>query len=315
MRTKAVLFALALIVGFGVMPSPARAGPGLIFGFSDDAPKWDAASAAASARSVGASAFRLTLHWGSGESDLTAQDISDLDKAVAGTNGFRLVLSVYGSPTSAPQDDQSRTQFCAYVKNAVDRFPSITDVVVWNEPNVSSFWRPQFNPDGSSAAPVAYEALLARCFDVLHAFRPTINVVAPATSPRGNDNPNAVSNVSHSPVNFIERMGLAYRASGRSDPLFDTVGQHVYQNSFRERPFLIQYGRYRHRRRGLEQARPDARAGLRRHRPAGPRCELRHHLCTDLVPREWLPDDGPAGKGLLLHRHGGHPADPRLQRR
>ena len=111
--------------------------------------------------------------------------------------------------------------------------------MIWNEPNVSAFWRPQFNVDGSSAAPAAYEALLARCWDVLHAFRPTINVVGPATSPRGNDNPNAASNISHSPVNFIERMGLAYRASGRTKPLFDTVGQHVYQNFFAERPFLI----------------------------------------------------------------------------
>jgi hypothetical protein len=177
MRTKAVLFTLALIVGFGVTPSPAGAGPGLVFGFSDDAPKWDAASAAASARSVGASAFRLTLHWGSGESDLTAQDISDLDKAVAGTNGFRLVLSVYGSPTSAPQDDQSRTQFCAYVKNAVDRFPSISDVVVWNEPNVSSFWRPQFNPDGSSAAqsPTKRSSPVASTFSMRFAPRSTLS--------------------------------------------------------------------------------------------------------------------------------------------
>jgi len=81
--------------------------------------------------------------------------------------------------------------------------------------------------------------LLARCWDVLHAFRPDINVVGPATSPRGNDNPNAASNISHSPVSFIKQMGVAFRASGRSERLFDTVGQHVYQNSFRERPFLI----------------------------------------------------------------------------
>jgi hypothetical protein len=40
-------------------------------------------------------------------------------------------------------------------------------------------------------------------------------------------------------VHFIKQMGVAFRASGRSERLFDTVGQHVYQNSFRERPFLI----------------------------------------------------------------------------
>jgi hypothetical protein len=174
-----------------------------------------------------------------GESDLRAQDVTDVATAVSGTSGLRLVLAVYGRPTSAPQDDTSRTQFCSYARNAVARFATINDVVIWNEPNVSAFWRPEFNPDSSSAAPAAYEALLARCWDVLHAFRPDINVVGPATSPRGNDNPNAASNISHSPVSFIKQMGVAYRTSGRSERLFDTVGQHVYQNSFRERPFLI----------------------------------------------------------------------------
>jgi hypothetical protein len=217
----------------------ARAGTGFFFGFADDGPKWGGAAASDPARTIGAKAFRITLHWNSGETDLTAEDVADLSTAASGASGLRLVLAVYGGPASAPQDADARTQFCKFAKNAVARFPAIDDVVIWNEPNVSAFWRPQFNPDGSSAAPAAYEALLARCWDVLHAFRPAINVIGPATSPRGNDNPNAVSNISHSPVNFIERMGLAYRASGRTKPLFDTVGQHVYQNFFAERPFLI----------------------------------------------------------------------------
>jgi hypothetical protein len=56
---------------------------------------------------------------GPGETDLTAQDIGDIGNAVSGTNGLRLVLAVYGSATSAPQDDASRTQFCTFAKNAV----------------------------------------------------------------------------------------------------------------------------------------------------------------------------------------------------
>jgi hypothetical protein len=234
-----LLVVLALFVATCATASLARAGTSLFFGFSDDGPEWNGAAAVAPGRAVGATAFRVTLRWAPGESALTAQDITDVARAVSGTSGLRLVLSVYGSPTNAPQTDTSRTQFCTYARSAVARFPSINDVVIWNEPNLSFFWRPQFNPDNSSAAPAAYEALLARCWDVLHAFRPTINVIGPATSPRGNDNPNAVSNISHSPVNFIKQMGVAFQASGRSERLFDTVGQHVYQNSFRERPFLI----------------------------------------------------------------------------
>jgi len=230
---------LVLLLAVGATASVARAGSSFFFGFSDDGPKWSGASAVEPARAAGASAMRITLRWAPGESDLTSQDIADVANAVAGTSGLRLVLAVYGSPASAPQDAASRTEFCTYARNAASRFPSINDVVIWNEPNVSAFWRPQFNPDDSSAAPAAYEALLARCWDVLHAFRPTIDVIGPATSPRGNDNPHAVSNVSHSPVTFIKEMGVAYEASGRTLPLFDTVGQHVYQNTFAERPFLI----------------------------------------------------------------------------
>ena len=125
----------------------AHAESNLFFGFSDDGPKWGGAAAADPGRAVGASAFRITLQWVPGETDLTPQDITDVANAVAGTSGLRLVLSVFGNATSAPQDDASRTQFCTYAKNVVARFPSINDVVIWNEPNVSAFWRPQFNPD------------------------------------------------------------------------------------------------------------------------------------------------------------------------
>ena len=31
--------------------------------------------------------------------------------------------------------------------------PQIKDVVIWNDPNDQAFWAPQYNADGSSAAP------------------------------------------------------------------------------------------------------------------------------------------------------------------
>ena len=81
-------------------------------------------------------------------------------------------------------------------------------------------------------------ALLARCWDVLHTLRPSVNVVGPAASVWGNDNPNAFSNVSHSPTSFIRGMGAAYRASGRTRPLFDTFGHHPYPTRSNERPWV-----------------------------------------------------------------------------
>jgi hypothetical protein len=109
-------------------------------------------------------------------------------------------------------------------------------VVIWNEPNTSRFWRPQFAPDGTSLAPASYEALLARCWDALHAVRPGVNLIA-ASSPRGNDKPSASSNVSHSPVNFYRKLGEAYRTSGRRLPILDTVGHNPYPTTNAERPW------------------------------------------------------------------------------
>ena len=164
--------------------------------------------------------------------------------------------------------------------------------MIWNEPNSSRFWRPQFGPDGTSLAPAAYEALLARCWDVLHAARPSVNVIA-ASSPRGNDNPAASSNVSHSPVNFYLKLGDAYRASGRRLPIFDTVGHNPYPLTNAERPWV------RHTRPAKTIAEGDydklmarAPAGLRRHRPAAARPEAG----TDLVHGAGLPDLGRPGQ-------------------
>jgi len=139
-RGRSFLRGLLVVLAFSVATcgtaSVARAGSSLFFGFSDDGPKWNGA-AAAPGRAAGASAFRVTLRWAPGESDLTAQDVTEAATAVSGTPGLRLVLAVYGSATSAPQDDTSRTQFCTYARNALVRFPSINDIVNWNEPNLS----------------------------------------------------------------------------------------------------------------------------------------------------------------------------------
>jgi hypothetical protein len=139
---RALLVVLALFVASCATASVARAGSNFFFGFSDDGPKWGGAAAVGPGRAAGASAFRVMLRWAPGESDLTAQDVTEVANAVSGASGLRLVLAVYGNAASPPQDDASRTQFCTYATNAVARFPSINDLVIWNEPNLSSFWRP-----------------------------------------------------------------------------------------------------------------------------------------------------------------------------
>jgi hypothetical protein len=142
----------------------------------------------------------------------------------------------------APQTEDARDAYCEFLRSIVARYQRIRDVVVWNEPNKSFFWEPQFDAQGRSAAPAAYEALLARCWDVLHGEREDVNVLAPSTSPRGNDRPNAKSNISHSPLRFFRELGRAYHASGREQPIFDTVAHNVHGASPREPPWRTHIG-------------------------------------------------------------------------
>jgi hypothetical protein len=226
---------IACLVALALAPAALADRP-LIVGVTEDGLKYEPAPAARDAKAVGIGAVRITLLWRPGLTAPDAEMRKQLGNAT-GAKGLRVVLSVFGEKAAyAPQDDGARGQYCGFVAAVLKDYPSIRDVVVWNEPNKELFWSPQFDAGGESAAPAAYEALLARCYDELHAARPDINVLAPSTAPRGNDRPNAKSNISHSPVKFLEEVGRTYRASGRAKPIFDTFAHHVYGNAADEPP-------------------------------------------------------------------------------
>lgn len=214
----------------------AVAQPGMLVGAREDGLKWRTGPTVAVARDLGLGAIGITLGWQPGKTDIGPTDALALNGTVVGAGGMRIVVAVFGADTLSPITEVLREQYCTYVGNLITRFPQINDVVVWNEPNLTGFWRPQYR-NGVSDAPARYTELLARCYDVLHGIRPSINVVAPATSLWGNDNPNAISNISHSPTSFIRAMGAAYRQSGRTRPLFDTLGHHPYPARSDERPW------------------------------------------------------------------------------
>jgi hypothetical protein len=211
------------------------AAPGLIAGVTDDGFRWRPQEATASARLLGLSAFRVSLAWAPGQVELTALDSRSFDAMVPAAFGLRIVVTVYGTARSAPLDAAGRTAYCTYLQHLLERYPAIDDVVIWNEANLGFFWQPQFDANGASVAPAAYGRLLAQCWDALHALRPGVNLLT-STSPGGNDNPNAVSNVSHAPGSFLRKLGAAYRASGRARPIFDTVGHNPYGMSSAEPP-------------------------------------------------------------------------------
>jgi RTX calcium-binding nonapeptide repeat (4 copies) len=225
----AVLAGAALLLG-SATARPALEGPGFFVGFSDDMPRAIGTQAVTPARELGAGAFRFTLQWAPGQTRVADHDIADFQEAVRDTAGLKVVLAAYnhGSP---PQTDSGRGQYCAYVRDALMRLPSVRDIVIWNEPNKSFFWSPQ------PGAPESYQALLARCYDVLHAAVADLNVIGLALSSTGNDDAG-----SHSPGAFIRGIGDAYRAGGRARPLFDTVAHHAYGFTASERPWRRHIG-------------------------------------------------------------------------
>lgn len=214
----------------------AAAQPGMFVGAREDGLKYRTPGTAATARDLGLGAIGITLGWQPGKTQVGPADTLALNGAVFGSGGLRIVVSVFGRDSLSPTNAALQEEYCAYVGNLITRYPQINDVVIWNEPNLSGFWRPQYL-NGVSEAPARYTELLARCYDVLHGLRSSVNVIAPATSLWGNDNPNAISNISHSPTAFIRQMGIAYRQSGRTRPLFDTLGHHPYPARSDERPW------------------------------------------------------------------------------
>lgn len=133
-----------------------------------------------------------------------------------------------GSPAALPN-------FVAFVRQLALTFPTVKDYVIGNEPNQPRFWLPQFNPaSGNALAAAAYLPFLARSYDALKAVDPSINVIGIGLSPRGNDQPGAISNASRSPVRFLRELGAAYRASKRTKPLMDELAFHPYPSSSRD---------------------------------------------------------------------------------
>ncbi|MGZ4380406.1 MAG: hypothetical protein ACXVZN_06705 [Gaiellaceae bacterium] len=209
----------------------AAAGPKI--GFAEDATKYAPDGGAAlfdEMNHLGTTTNRMAVFWDSG-APTTIQDEAFLRRSVpvALAHGIQVVFDIYprkpGMVTSA-----GAQAFCDYTAEVVRAFPQVTKIIVGNEPNQPRFWQPIFDGSGKPVAPAAMEDVLARCYDSLKAVNPAIDVIGAGLSPRGNDDPNATSNASISPVRFVAALGKAYRASGRTKPLFDEWAWHCYPN-------------------------------------------------------------------------------------
>ena len=189
-------------------------------------------------RLAGFTAVRVTSNWRPGLTAPTAGELTVLHniEAAARLSGVKVYVSVY-SPGSAttPLDAVAQTQFAQYAAALATALPSFDDIIVGNEPNLNRFWLPQFGPDGSNASAPAYLALLGKTYDALKAVDPSLRVWGGALAPRGSDRPDGIRPTS-SPTAFIQAMGTAYRASGRTLPVMDGLAFHPYPDNSSQSP-------------------------------------------------------------------------------
>jgi hypothetical protein len=131
--------------------------------------------------------------------------------------GIHIVLALYGRPATATDP----VAFCAWASQVATLAKQwgIHDFIVWNEPNTALYWSPQ-----DASAPAKYEALLAQCYDTIHAADSQARVIGFGLSPRSNG-PSQTA-----PIPFIAGVGAAYRASGRQAPIMDQLSIHPYPN-------------------------------------------------------------------------------------
>jgi hypothetical protein len=180
---------------------------------------------------LGTNTNRVAVFWDAGNPGAIF-DQSFLDRMipVAQKHNIQVVFAIYPlKATMAPTTPDAVSSFCDYAVKAMARYPYVRKVVIGNEPNQPRFWQPIWNGK-QPASPAAMEAVMASCYDKLKAFDSSLDVIAVGLSPRGNDAPPPANNSSISPVRWIKAFGAAYRASGRTKPLFDEWSWHCYPN-------------------------------------------------------------------------------------
>jgi hypothetical protein len=213
------------------LAGPAGAMP--IFGVSDDRGKYDEDGGAwffSELTAAGLTANKMTVSWDP-EHPLDITERAFLDRAIpeAEKLGIHLSFGIHiGKARAITGDPEALQKFTDWLRILAATYPQVKEFVVGNEPNLTRFWQPQFNPNGTGASGIAFAKFLAASYDALKEVNEDIVVVGVGLSPRGNDMPNAPSNISTSPVKFIRGLGIGYRRLEREKPIMDVFGFHPY---------------------------------------------------------------------------------------
>jgi hypothetical protein len=205
------------------------------FGVADDAGKYAEDGGAGffnMLTDLGMTENRIAVFWDPAN-PTTIVDQAFLDRAIpqAMRRGLEVMFAIYPLKARALVDTPNGVQlFAQYAARVAQRYPYVREIICLNEGNQPRFHQPQFDEAGNGISGYVQEQAMAACYDALKAVDPGIDVIAFGLSPRGNDDFDAVSNVSHSPIRFLKEVGDAYRASGRTKPIADDVSLHCYPN-------------------------------------------------------------------------------------
>ncbi len=231
---RRLLFALIAGVILFAAPAAQAGGPGMLVGAAEDTVKADTLTEAKARldllKLAGLDAVRVTSIWDPANPNPGAVELLRLRNLTqaAQLDGMKVFISVYqfGSRTT-PLTDADQASFVGHTVALARQIPTLKNFIIGNEPNLNRFWLPQFGPNGEDVAAPAYTQLLAKTYDGLKAVSPDITVYGGAISPRGIDRPGSGRDT-HSPTVFIQDMGAAYRAMGRTTPIMDALAIHPY---------------------------------------------------------------------------------------
>jgi hypothetical protein len=205
------------------------------FGVADDAGKYSEDGGASffhMLTDLGMTENRMAVFWDPAKPN-TIFDQAFFDRALpnAMRRGIEVIFAIYPERARSLVETPNGIElFAQYAAKVVQRYPYVRKVICLNEGNQPRFHQPQFDESGKGISGYVQEQAMAACYDAVKAVDPKITVIAFGLSPRGNDDFEASSNVSHSPIRFLEEVGEAYRASGRTKPIADEVSIHCYPN-------------------------------------------------------------------------------------
>src|SRR5215469_11292768 len=239
------LAALAILI-------PGSAAANLIVGINDDV-KYEASQPAFFMPTMvadGLTMNALTIRWDETQPTSIDPDLQDyLTQVIAAaqTAGVTVELDLYplhsaaltgGKKCPASTDPRSCgdttriQQFASWTAMVAQTFPTVHQFIVMNECNQPLFVNPQWNTVGANQSAMVCGRALAASYDALKSVSSSNFVWGVGLSPRGNDAPNAATNSSTSPVNFLAALGSWFRAfvttTHRTAPLMDGLDFHPY---------------------------------------------------------------------------------------